>query len=113
MKVAGVLVLANVTIKGANFGGLERRKNVVPIRSTFKVCTDAATVLFIVVWLGSGPGSLLQSFLLRKLFYEFQTGGNKTNRKQQNTMRTTRNLNHMCSIFSVSLPKPLTVCLYH
>ena len=37
MKVAGVLVLANVTIKGANFGGLERRKNVVPIRSTFKV----------------------------------------------------------------------------
>ena len=38
MKVAGVLVLANVTIKGANFWGLERRKNVVPIRSTFKVC---------------------------------------------------------------------------
>ena len=37
MKVAGVLVLANVTIKGANFWGLERRKNVVPIRSTFKV----------------------------------------------------------------------------
>ena len=38
MKVAGVLVLANVTIKGANFGGLERRKDVVPIRNTFKVC---------------------------------------------------------------------------
>ena len=37
MKVAGVLVLANVTIKGAKFWGLERRKNVVPIRSTFKV----------------------------------------------------------------------------
>ena len=38
MKVAGVLALANVTMKGANFWGLERRKNVVPIRSTFKVC---------------------------------------------------------------------------
>ena len=38
MKVAGVLVLANLTIKGVNFRGLERRKNVVPIRSTFKVC---------------------------------------------------------------------------
>ena len=37
MKVAGVLVLANVTIKGANFGGLERRKNAVTIRSTSKV----------------------------------------------------------------------------
>ena len=30
-------MLANVTIKVANFWGLERRKNVVPIRSTFKV----------------------------------------------------------------------------
>ena len=40
MKVAGVLVLANVTIKGANFGGLERRKDVVPIRNTFKVCSS-------------------------------------------------------------------------
>ena len=40
MKVAGVLVLASVTIKGANFWGLERRKNVVPIRSTFKVPND-------------------------------------------------------------------------
>ena len=39
MKVAGMLVLANVTIKGANFGGLERRKNAVTIRSTSKVYT--------------------------------------------------------------------------
>jgi hypothetical protein len=38
MKVAGVLVLANLTIPGGKFRRLERRKNVVPIRSTFKVC---------------------------------------------------------------------------
>ena len=45
-----MLVLANVTIKGANFWGLERRKNVVPIRSTFKVGTVE----------GEQPGSIWQ-----------------------------------------------------
>ena len=67
MKVAGVLVLANVTIKGANFWGLERRKNVVPIRSTFKVCaqnfnleatfTQTASAAGILNW--GGPYLLL------------------------------------------------------
>jgi hypothetical protein len=54
MKVAGVLVLANVTIKGANFGGLERRKNVVPIRSTFKVCRKCCLFrIMMIPWMGS------------------------------------------------------------
>ena len=48
MKVAGVLVLANVTIKGANFGGLERRKNVVPIRSTSKVGPEQKEIFGVI-----------------------------------------------------------------